>query len=576
MNNFFRLLRPTQEFKKLFIIVILQALFHSILLIASTDILKRVMDSIEQESLIKIPFLVIVFWLIIVAYLVNQYFVNQVTLNRLWPVANWVILKNHMEKFFTLSTSYIEKLWTWRLINIIERWSDARFHTIIEIARPFTVRFGGLIFSIIYIFSLDLIYWVWVLVTIVLLLLMHVKMQNQANLWRRKRKEVHVQISRTLVRQIQSKNEIIQSQKNEREVNLYNAYTEQIDEANKHVMKYKLYWDTVSKVLIDWIKVIAILSVSYWYFWGYLTLSVFVTLMMMLWLLDSSLYQMSRLYINLTWYFIHIEKLREIFDKAPQNHNYEKGNTFDYKQWKVMIKDCSFSYWEDSDKESIFEKFSIELEWMEKTAFVWVSWSWKSTLIKLIAWYLRPDSGKIMVDEQDLTKVSLKSYYKHIWYLTQEPSVFDGTIIDNLTYAIDGEVDQEKLKQCIQLAKCEFIYDFPKWVDTEIWERGIRLSWGQRQRLAIAKIFLKDPKIIILDEPTSALDSFSEEAITEAMHNLFENRTVLIIAHRLQTVKHADDIIVLDQGKVIERGTHDELVSKWGEYAKMLELQSWF
>lgn len=126
------------------------------------------------------------------------------------------------------------------------------------------------------------------------------------------------------------------------------------------------------------------------------------------------------------------------------------------------------------------------------------------------------------------------------------------------------------------MAKCEFIYDLPQWVDTEIGERGIRLSGGQRQRLAIAKIFLKDPEIIILDEPTSALDSFSEEAITEAMHNLFENRTVIIIAHRLQTVKHADDIIVLDHGEVVERGTHHELVSQSGSYATMLELQSGF
>lgn len=181
-------------------------------------------------------------------------------------------------------------------------------------------------------------------------------------------------------------------------------------------------------------------------------------------------------------------------------------------------------------------------------------------MVKLIAGYLRPDSGSVLVDKQDLTEVSLKSYYKHIGYLTQEPSVFDGTVLENLTYALDSDVDEDSLRHIIELAKCDFIYDFPDGLQTEIGERGIRLSGGQRQRLAIAKIFLKDPHIIILDEPTSALDSFSEEAITQAMHNLFENRTVIIIAHRLQTVKQADDIIVLEEGKVVERGTHDELV----------------
>jgi len=150
------------------------------------------------------------------------------------------------------------------------------------------------------------------------------------------------------------------------------------------------------------------------------------------------------------------------------------------------------------------------------------------------------------------------------------------SIYDNLTYAIKEKVDDKKLNKIIRLAKCEFIYDLVDWRETEIGERWVRLSWGQRQRLAIAKIMLKDPKIIILDEPTSALDSFSEEQITKAMKNLFKWRTVVIIAHRLQTVKHADDIILIENGEIKERGTHKWLVKLKGQYSKMLELQSWF
>lgn len=123
--------------------------------------------------------------------------------------------------------------------------------------------------------------------------------------------------------------------------------------------------------------------------------------------------------------------------------------------------------------------------------------------------------------------------------------MFDGTIRENLLYALSTDPSDEHLTEILQLAKCEFIFDLPSALDTEIGERGIRLSGGQRQRLAIAKIMLKNPHIIILDEPTSALDSFSEQEVTEAMNNLFQNRTVIIIAHRLQTVKHADEIILL-------------------------------
>ena len=252
-----------------------------------------------------------------------------------------------------------------------------------------------------------------------------------------------------------------------------------------------------------------------------------------------------------------------------------KNLSYSYKQIEA-VETIEHDHKNEQWSFSVFNDFSVTIQWWKKTAFVWVSWSGKSTLVKLIAWYLSPDSGEILVDNQNLSTLSLQSYYKHIWYLTQEPSVFDGTIIDNLTYAIDPEISQEALNAAITLAKCEFIWEFHKWVETEIGERGVRLSWWQRQRLAIAKIFIKNPEIIILDEPTSALDSFSEDAITEAMHNLFKDRTVIIIAHRLQTVKNADEIIVLDQWTVVERGRHDQLVSTQWAYSKMLELQSGF
>lgn len=259
-------------------------------------------------------------------------------------------------------------------------------------------------------------------------------------------------------------------------------------------------------------------------------------------------------------------------DDAPSLEQYEKWKKFIFKRGNISFENISFAY-EDSN---VFEKFSLYIQWSKKTALVWVSWGGKSTIIKLIAWYIRPDKGDMIIDDQKLSKVSLKSYYKHIGYLTQEPSVFDGTIYDNLTYALDHKPTTEEVENAIEQAQCQFIYEFKDKLLTEIGEKGIRLSWWQRQRLAIAKIFLKNPEIILLDEPTSALDSLSEEAITKAMHNLFVWRTVIVIAHRLQTVKYADDIIVLEAWRVVERGTHHDLVKLGGHYAKMLELQSWF
>jgi ABC-type multidrug transport system fused ATPase/permease subunit len=328
-------------------------------------------------------------------------------------------------------------------------------------------------------------------------------------------------------------------------------------------------------------------------------------LIMIVWILSEVSRKLSRLYIDTTNELPNIEKLLELFENTGSIEWFDSWSKFTFKKWNIKLDSLSFSYTNNSW--DVLSNLTIDIEWWKKTALVGPSWSWKTTLVKLITWYIRPDSGSIIVDWQDLTQVSLKSYYKHIWYLTQEPSVFDGTIRENLLYAVEsdslttnewisqapcpmdipllkgeekgvcnGRSLDDRLTQAIKSSQCEFIYDLPNWLDTEIGERGVRLSGWQRQRLAIAKIFLKNPEIIILDEPTSALDSFSEEAITVAMNELFKDRTVVIIAHRLQTVKHADDIILLDQGEVLERGTHAELVNQWGQYAKMLELQSGF
>ena len=272
--------------------------------------------------------------------------------------------------------------------------------------------------------------------------------------------------------------------------------------------------------------------------------------------------------------FPEIQNLWDFFDDAPEITGYEEWNTFTYQTWNIELQNLTYSYeW----NKNVFENFDLKIQWWNITAFVWPSGGGKSTLVKLIAGYLKANSGEILIDGQKLTETSLKSYYQDVGYLTQEPSVFDGTVRENLMYALGEEtLDNKHLQHILKLSRCEFISELSQWLDTEIGERGVKLSGGQKQRLAIAKIFLKNPKIIILDEPTSALDSQSEKAITQAMHELFKDRTVLVIAHRLQIVKYANEIIVIDSGKIIERGNHKELVKQKWYYAEMLELQSGF
>jgi len=400
---------------------------------------------------------------------------------------------------------------------------------------------------------------------------------KKALIQRKSCKNIETELDRDMVRRYMSKFEIQSQDTYQKEVMRRDAL---YSDWWSHKLKEKLlqaYWyDTVvfisGFVYIIWIT---------WYVWIWVfewssTYSDFVLLTwlgMMLW---KSIFQLQMDVRHSMDKFVHIQKLWELFDSIKKIRWYEEWKTFVYKNWDIHLKQLCYGY----DSQFVFNNFSLHISWGKKTALVWISGSGKTTLVKLIAWYLHADAWSVCIDGQKLTWVSLKSYYKQIWYLTQEPMVFDGTIRENLLYSLDDEEQNnsldEKIHEAIVRSNCEFIYEFSWWVDTEIWEKWIRLSGWQRQRLAIAKIFIKNPKIVILDEPTSALDSFSEEKITYAMHELFVWRTVIIIAHRLQTVKEADDIILLDEWIVKERWTHEELVALQGKYATMLELQTGF
>jgi ABC-type multidrug transport system fused ATPase/permease subunit len=273
--------------------------------------------------------------------------------------------------------------------------------------------------------------------------------------------------------------------------------------------------------------------------------------------------------------FPDIKKFWDFLDDTPDMVGYTTGADFIHGTGSIKLRNVGFKYSADSDY--ILNKLNVSIKGGTKVALVGRSGSGKTTIAKLITGYMRPSGGEVIVDGQNLNGVALKTYYPYIGYLTQEPMVFDGSVRENLLYATgEREVPDAEIVTALEKSQCDFILKSKAGLETQIGEKGIRLSGGERQRLAIAKLLLKNPEIIVLDEPTSALDSFSEDAVTKAMNELFVGRTVVIIAHRLQTVKSADRIIVLEKGQIVEQGTHKELVQKSGTYARMLEMQSGF
>lgn len=255
-------------------------------------------------------------------------------------------------------------------------------------------------------------------------------------------------------------------------------------------------------------------------------------------------------------------------------------NIEDYKNEPVVdlnvdieYKDVHFSYPTRKDME-VLKGIDLHIKAGEKVALVGQSGSGKSTIIQLLMKFYDLDSGEILIGGKPLDDYPLTAYRRGVGVVPQEVILFGGTIGENILYGKPNATDEEVLEATKQSNSLEFIERFPEGLDTIVGERGIKLSGGQRQRIAIARAILKDPKVLLLDEATSSLDAESERVVQEALDRLMEGRTSIIIAHRLSTIRDVDRIYVLDQGKIVEQGTHDELYAKEdGAYQQLAKLQ---
>lgn len=242
------------------------------------------------------------------------------------------------------------------------------------------------------------------------------------------------------------------------------------------------------------------------------------------------------------------------------------------KEVSLSLQNVSFAY-PDHEAEQVLDGVSLEIPNGRKIGVVGHSGAGKSTLVGLMLGFYEPTHGQILVNDTDIATKD-PSYIRSISaYVPQDTSLFHRTIRENITYAKPNATDKELRTALTQAEALKFIEKLPKGLDTLVGERGVKLSGGQRQRIAIARAILKDAPLLLLDEATSALDSVSEQSIQKSLHTLMKNRTTLVIAHRLSTLRHLDEIIVLDKGKITEQGTHDQLLKQNGIYADLWRRQ---
>ncbi|MDP9268629.1 MAG: ABC transporter ATP-binding protein/permease [Acidobacteriota bacterium] len=303
---------------------------------------------------------------------------------------------------------------------------------------------------------------------------------------------------------------------------------------------------------------------------GTMTLGDFFTYTMFLGFMAAPLFSVVNVGTQLTEAIAGLERTREVLSESPEDTDPRRTATLSGINGEIEFRDVVFEY--DPGK-PVLQDVSFISQPGTVTALVGSSGSGKSTIIGLVAAFHVPLSGKVLVDGTDLATVRLDSYRTHLGVVLQDSFLFDGTIRENIMFSRPESSEEEMLSACRIARVDEFAERFKDGYDTIIGERGVKLSGGQRQRVSIARAVLADPRILILDEATSSLDSESEQMIQEGLAYLMKGRTTFVIAHRLSTIRRADQILVVENGKIVERGTHEVLYALGGRYFDLYNKQ---
>tara|TARA_R100000479_G_scaffold121261_2_gene62390 strand:- start:96 stop:1088 length:993 start_codon:yes stop_codon:yes gene_type:complete len=286
--------------------------------------------------------------------------------------------------------------------------------------------------------------------------------------------------------------------------------------------------------------------------------------------ISRSISQTSRLYTAVNTAAGASERIFELLEETPEIENNSNAKSISKVKGEIEVKDLWFSYEGEKD---VLRGISFKADAGKTIALVGPSGAGKTTLLNLIPRFYDPQKGVISVDGNNIQDVKFKSLREHISIVPQEVHLFGTSIRENIIYGKLDATEEEIIQAAKDANAHQFIMDTEDGYNSMIGEKGVKLSGGQRQRLAIARAILKNPAILLLDEATSSLDSESEAQVQEALVRLMENRTTFVIAHRLSTVQHADRILVLDEGEIVEQGTHTELIEQGGLYSHLYELQ---
>jgi len=500
--------------------------------------------------------------------LISNYFWNKM----------WLLLYSRKSQFyrgkiFEKNFKDLLDVWTWKLITRIDNWVNAETDIFHRISTIFiSAIFKWILVIIILSFYIPklifiLLLWIFILLIVNFYLRKYIKKHNkkEQELWEIDWKNKAKIIMENLIIRIFWKQKYELGNSNKILEKIPYHWT-RVDTAN--ILFYQ-FLEFLLRLFEMWVYIIIwTLIIKEWNLQISYLIMIIGYIWFLWWPLDKAISDLNT--INRGWE--KYKKLQDFIEQEIEIKNWRKK--FEYKNWEIEFKNVGFSY---NKSKEIFNNLNIQFLKWKKNALVWHSWWGKSTIVKIILRLFDYKTWEVLIDWQELKTLKIETLYKNIGYLPQEPAVFDWTIRENLEYAFDWKIKNKDkiIWQALKKSRIDkMIKWLEKWLETEIWEKWIKLSWWEKQRLAIARIFLKDPEIIILDEPTSSLDSISEASITDSLNELMKWRTSIVIAHRLQTVMYSDKIIVLEEWKIEAEWLHSELIKKSNIYKTLVDLQN--
>lgn len=500
---------------------------------------------------------IVIYWAIFIIFSITITFLYQ------QKIISYNLHKNYVDmnliyskKLINMdSKEYLSKQ-TGSIYKIFDRWCNYQFEFLFSFFMDFLKTFVSIITIIIILFSLDPIMALLSLLLLPIMLLCWVyfyknlfpKQDKLSSIW----ESIFWDIWNIMSNFFLVKNLTLEN-------TFFTKISNTLSDVLKRQMVLSKWWAIfdvytsslvmISRILVLWFWVLFVMK------WT-LTLANLILFFSYIWWIYFPLwFILSKLRSVQTW-LNWVEKFYKEFDNLNQEDNTWK--VIEKINWEIEFKNVFFAY---NDGRNIIKDLSFKIKKGQKIAFVWNTWAWKSTIINILLKFYEINKWEIFIDNENINNIDKESIRKHIWIVSQDNSLFNLSITENLKFAKQDASDEE-IKTALKNANAEFVYNLTKWLDTVIWERWLKLSWWEKQRISIARLFLKNPEILILDEATSALDNKTEKLIQKALDKLMKWRTSIVIAHRLSTIQNADKIFLLENWKIVEEWNYEELMNK--------------